>query len=371
MPGIEDEVVFDRASSGLYDDVSAGRVGGGTFASVSRALSNPGGADAAAWAAQRAAATDRMRTGAIAAGAGVVGGMIGNALINTGGKDGKNIFGQVVAKERSKEINAEYDAMLKKLRDKVASLPQAPADKPCPTGAAGTPGNCTCNDSETYTYNQDANTCDVIEMLAVADNDVDAEDTVADNSVDDIVDVVEDVVDNETVVETVIQSVSPDTIQPTIVPLENSRLFKFGTAELLDTADKAIEEIVSDWRTQNADVLADRDFCIVIDGFTDPSGGDAVNLPLSKKRADAVKTALMRNGAILENNIRATGHGSKMCCKETVEARTNGNKCTCVCKGNCSKTYSPPCRRIELSIAPGACVSAPSVPPLLNACDTN
>ncbi len=123
MPGIESEIVFDRAATGLYDDVSAGRMGGGTFASVSRALLN-GGADMDAWSAQTDAANDRVRTGAIAAGAGIIGGIVGNELINNPNAKGNNIFGKPVATEQSREINAKYDALRKKISDAAAPIMQ-------------------------------------------------------------------------------------------------------------------------------------------------------------------------------------------------------------------------------------------------------
>ncbi len=123
MPGIESEIVFDRAATGLYDDVSAGRMGGGTFASVSRALLN-GGADMDAWSAQTDAANDRVRTGAIAAGAGIIGGIVGNELINNPNAKGNNIFGKPVAVEQSREINAKYDALRNKMRNDLAPVQQ-------------------------------------------------------------------------------------------------------------------------------------------------------------------------------------------------------------------------------------------------------
>lgn len=61
-PGIESEVIIDKASTGLYDDVGTGVVGGG-YASIARAIMNPNGPDAAMWAAQRAATTSKLNTG--------------------------------------------------------------------------------------------------------------------------------------------------------------------------------------------------------------------------------------------------------------------------------------------------------------------
>lgn len=61
-PGIESDVIIDKASTGLYDDVGTGVVGGG-YASIARAIMNPNGPDAQMWAAQRAATTSKLNTG--------------------------------------------------------------------------------------------------------------------------------------------------------------------------------------------------------------------------------------------------------------------------------------------------------------------
>lgn len=78
-PGIESNIPED--ASGLYDNVSSG-VTDGAYASVSRALTNPEGADAAEWNAQSVESENKVKTGGSVGGAGVVGGAIGNVLIN-------------------------------------------------------------------------------------------------------------------------------------------------------------------------------------------------------------------------------------------------------------------------------------------------
>ncbi|MDO4423665.1 MAG: hypothetical protein Q4C08_02605, partial [Pseudomonadota bacterium] len=50
-PGIESEAILDSATSGLYDDVAIGKTSG-AFTSLARALQDPTGEDAKAWAAQ-------------------------------------------------------------------------------------------------------------------------------------------------------------------------------------------------------------------------------------------------------------------------------------------------------------------------------
>ena len=79
LPGIESNIPED--ASGLYDNV-AGGITDGAYASVSRALTNPEGADAAEWNAQTGESENKVKTGGSVGGAGVVGGAIGNILIN-------------------------------------------------------------------------------------------------------------------------------------------------------------------------------------------------------------------------------------------------------------------------------------------------
>ena len=78
-PGIESNIPEEMP--GLYDNVSIG-VTDGAYASVSRALTNPDGADAAEWDAQSVESENKVKTGGSVGGAGVVGGAIGNILIN-------------------------------------------------------------------------------------------------------------------------------------------------------------------------------------------------------------------------------------------------------------------------------------------------
>lgn len=78
-PGIESNIPEEMP--GLYDNVSIG-VTDGAYASVSRALTNPEGADAAEWNAQSVESKNKVKTGGVVGGAGVIGGAIGNILIN-------------------------------------------------------------------------------------------------------------------------------------------------------------------------------------------------------------------------------------------------------------------------------------------------
>ena len=81
-PGIESEIVYDRAETGLYNYQTV-ESGGGANPSLSRALMNPDGADAEAWNAQKQESADKVQGGKTTASVGVIGGAVGNAAINT------------------------------------------------------------------------------------------------------------------------------------------------------------------------------------------------------------------------------------------------------------------------------------------------
>ena len=76
-PGIESESILDNAASGLYDDENSG-ITSGAFSSLARALQNPDGEDAKKWAEQTEKTSKNVKTGAITAGAGAVGGLVGH-----------------------------------------------------------------------------------------------------------------------------------------------------------------------------------------------------------------------------------------------------------------------------------------------------
>ena len=85
-PGIEAEIVIDKATSGLYDDVGTG-IGSGAYASIARALQDPNGADAQKWNEQKNSASTKLKTGAGVAVAGAVASAVANYAINHNNKD--------------------------------------------------------------------------------------------------------------------------------------------------------------------------------------------------------------------------------------------------------------------------------------------
>ena len=80
--GIESEVLYDRAQSGLYQYATAERGTGGEI-SLYRALTDTEGADAVRWAEQKESTAKQLKTGAGVAVGGVATGLVGDAAINT------------------------------------------------------------------------------------------------------------------------------------------------------------------------------------------------------------------------------------------------------------------------------------------------
>ena len=112
--GIESEVLYDRAQTGLYQYSTAERQSGGEI-SLARALSDGTGEDAARWAEQKEQTAKQLKTGAIVAGAGVVGGIAGNYLIN-----GRN--------QKTEEIKQEFkkaeERIEKEYPQSIVSIPE-------------------------------------------------------------------------------------------------------------------------------------------------------------------------------------------------------------------------------------------------------
>ena len=82
-PGIESELILDKAEMGLYDQENVG-ITGGAYSSLYRAMALNSESDQSKINADKEASANRVKYGGIAAGAGVVGGVVGNMLINNG-----------------------------------------------------------------------------------------------------------------------------------------------------------------------------------------------------------------------------------------------------------------------------------------------
>jgi OOP family OmpA-OmpF porin len=79
--------------------------------------------------------------------------------------------------------------------------------------------------------------------------------------------------------------------------------FRSGTSQLADAHDEQLGAL--------AKILADnRDLTVEIQGHTDNAGGKALNLKLSKARAEAVRARLMQKFKVDGSRLKAQGYGS-------------------------------------------------------------
>ena len=84
--------------------------------------------------------------------------------------------------------------------------------------------------------------------------------------------------------------------------LSGDVLFDYDKAILKPAAEEALKKV--------AVVLSQfPESRVTIEGYTDSKGGKAVNLPLSRERAGAVKDWLVKNGNVPATNIAAKGFG--------------------------------------------------------------
>ncbi len=349
QPGIESEIIIEAAETGLYDDVGMGRQSG-AYASLSRALTDETGADAQAWAQQKADTASKVKTGAIVAGSGIVAGVVGNLAINSGEKN----------KNKADEINKKYEGLkqpLAELEQTINSIEETKTN--CPADASGTYPNCSCTGNKVYSYNtksciacadnkrpnkegtgcvcNEGFTTDAQDKCVAISSGVTPQCTPSDSNM---------ILDSKTGKCECIKGFFPsptdrntcycpentysinqdghcernqnqaDSIQINEQDLSSDlnaeSLFDTGKSNL---KPKAYEEIGSfkglfaKWRDQNPDAK----YCIKITGHTDKTGNDAINNPLSRNRANAVKDALIPN--IPAENIQATGRGSSACKK--------------------------------------------------------
>ena len=363
-PGIESETILDAT---LYDNESIG-IADGAYTSLSRALSNPTGADAAEWAAQRAETAEQLKTGAIVAGVGAAVGIAGNILTNYVGDQ---------PRERSAEINAKYDA-LTELHDNTVALP-ANVPTTCPNNATGTYPNCQCTDNN-HVYNGNLNQCDKCPGNKIPDENgtqcICPSGTFPDNDDNDTCKELPTGVspkcnptdkshmhinlltgecscldgfqpnDKNNLTQCIcpdgykikkdkcIEDTTPVVQTPTEITIPAENLFELDSAELTDAAKNELEKFVRKFQTE---IGKTSEYCITIIGHTDKSGDHLnINQPLSEKRANAVKTALESAG-LEPANMRASGVGSTEC--ETTNP----------------KGVDSACRKVEISATNSSC----------------
>lgn len=118
-PGIESETILDKADTNLYDDIGTG-ITSGAFTSVSRAILNPNGTDAAQLAQQSEKSAQNLKTGLITAGAGAVATIAANYAIN---HDNKNQSDELL--NARQELKTKYKTVTDKIIDECNKIIQS------------------------------------------------------------------------------------------------------------------------------------------------------------------------------------------------------------------------------------------------------
>jgi outer membrane protein OmpA-like peptidoglycan-associated protein len=105
-----------------------------------------------------------------------------------------------------------------------------------------------------------------------------------------------------------------------VITLPGSLLFQTGKSDLSQTARARLDTVA-------VALKGAPDKRIVIEGYTDDTGTDAVNLPLSEARAQEVRTYLVSRG-VPEGNIMAKGFGPTrpIASNKTVEGRATNRR---------------------------------------------
>ena len=343
-PGIESEPILDAATSGLYDDVAIGKTSG-AYTSLARALMDPNGADAAAWAAQKAETADKKKTGMITAGIGAGGSLVGNLAINSG-KAKQNKVDEILNKYDKKK------QLLDNLQSDVAIIP--PQTVACPDGTTGTAHpDCTCTNT-TKIYNPNTHACEECVGGQTVQNgkcECPTDKPLWDNRISQCVaepttctpqctptDGDHLIVQNncsctcsdgytykngtctcdgenqqigkdDGTCQTIVKHISTQTTTTVEnASLPASSMFKVGSYELVDDAITALDTFITG--LSNAEYTNCK---ITIDGYTDPLGSPNTNQTLSQNRADAVKKHIegLNNSAI--ESVTAVGHGEDKC----------------------------------------------------------
>lgn len=342
-PGIEAQPILDSATSGLYDDIATGKTSG-TFTSLARALSDPNGADAAAWAAQREETAKQKKTALTTIGVGAVATVAGNLLINRNNE-----------KERIAEILKKYEDLKKELTKISTELNNLPSQG-CPDGSEGNPckckdensvfiegkgcmscgedkkpgdnGKCVCldDDKEPDESGNCVDTCEIKDpKLKAADScacitNASKDDT---NTCQCNLGYTEE---NGSCVS------STKNLNTTMTEFSTDNAFRIGSSELTQEAKEAIskqsatiEEALKSYTGQ--------EFCLQIIGHTDRTGfkscrGDTncnkkENQKLSKQRAE---TVLEKLNITNKNNVIAIGKGQEEC-DERNHPNDNDGKC--------------------------------------------
>lgn len=394
-PGVESELILNAADTGLYDDVSLGNTGG-KYASVARALMNPESDDAKAWAAQKAETAQTLKTGKTALGVGAAVGLAGNVLIETLDKrkersaeinqkyehmkkfaeqqyveqsklpdsakcsdvsGATGTYPNCTCTDKSKYFSTghgcvscaagqTYDASVGECKcppnKPVLDNGQCIAQKPscsksgllasgkceCAANTIEKNGECVCDKSKGYVLNEAQTACEKVDVPPAATPDV-AQTT------PNIINTIKDSIQNDTEEE---KPAEKETVFK--FNYDSDKLFALGKSSLNSTAsqefiknftNKLTEALKADGIEEDINKV---EYCATVEGHTDKSGGDAVNIKLSKARAETIKNLLSQNGRPLNSaKVQSYGVGS-------IE---------------CDKLYDKSCRKVTLIISTGTC----------------
>ncbi len=397
MPGIESEVLIDKATSGLYDDVGIG-ITGGAYTSLARALMDPTGPDAAAWAAQKSETAKKLKTGLIVAGVGALGSMAANLAVNSG-KDKKN---------RVDEIENYFDNLGNDIEDTInnnakcpdgttgkypdckctdpnhimtegAKCEACPSDqKPddsgaacickdasqtlvngtcvsnpqCPSNATGTHPNCRCNGAN-MVYNEPNNQC----IACPSDQEPDT-----DGRTCKCRDASKKLHQGKCIATTI--TITDET------SVSNHALFNMGQYKVTTEIETKLNELMAE-PTTAANLKKVQKCTLTVTGHTDPywsrttssdEQAERFNVELSEKRAKAVadvlETAIQAQNPNITFTKNTNGIGSTACiCGESNDTPYDPATASGACKNQASGTpvkgyrsqYAP-CRRVTLKI---------------------
>jgi outer membrane protein OmpA-like peptidoglycan-associated protein len=106
----------------------------------------------------------------------------------------------------------------------------------------------------------------------------------------------------------------------TVITLSGSVLFRSNESTLMPGADTRLDQVVAAFATTN-----DRN--VVVEGYADSQGNDAYNLDLSQRRADTVRSYLVRQGYPADR-VLAEGMGEQrpIADNATSEGRANNRR---------------------------------------------
>lgn len=399
--GIESEPILDSATSGLYDDIAIGKTSG-AYTSLARAIMDPTGADAIAWAAQKSDSADKLKSGAITAGVGALGSLAGNLAINSG--DAK--------KNKVNDIIAEFDKKKQKIfQDLESDIKKIPPQvEKCPAGTTGTKHpDCTCTGNAEY--NTDNKSCDpcvdgqtIVEGKCTCTGDTPLWDeqnekcikqpqqctakcTPYDGShlviqqdcscicIDDFTitddgqsctcnEQTHEIKDNKCVKKSApVKPVAPQPVaKPIVITLPADSLFELGSAQISQDAQPALNKFIKDLTDNGI-----KNCKLTINGYTDGTGSANFNQTLSENRANAVKKHLTDNGPDTFDaaNITTNGMGEGYCNCGNGAIPSGKEKDPdyrqCVGKypnyTNNSSLQFAPCRRVTIELDSNSCQS--------------